>query len=176
MRYPVVLRIENYTGLIKSLAIKHWKRLPPSCKSWIDEEDFFHDGVFFARYSVMPYFDFRQASFSTILTIMLSQFYTHQIRMYTRQKRTPVELPEPRSNIISDKVISHDALIRLYWDASPFLKKYLEQWFFSIDGTAGVYKTKSFKKAKREFLKLSKKFGVDFKTCDRFVARRQSLS
>lgn len=171
------LRIENYERLIAGLALKHWKRLPPSTKSWIDVEDFINDGMMFARFNVLPYYKIKTAAFSTILQIMLDQYFMRQVESFRRQKRTPVELPTTNLQTTFDSVLAHHSLVELYWAASPKLRTYVYEWFFSGDGVDRLPKTGSvvFKRAKKEFRKLADKYGVTAHTCQAMFERRQSV-
>jgi len=173
-RFIAHLRIENYQGMVAGIALKHWKRLPKSTKVWIDADDFVNDGLMFARVKVLPYFDVKTAAFSTILTIMLEQFFMRTVDSYRRQKRTPVEIPIPKPQLIVDKVMNHQALVQLYWQSSPLLREYLFSWFFS-SGVDRIRESLPFKKARKEFLKLAPIYGVTPQIFSSLLERRQTV-
>ncbi len=164
---------ENYVGLVTKLAVKYWKALPVSAKIWVDVDDLINDGMLFARFEVMPYYDIATGnSFTTILTIALRQFYGRRIRDLGRQKRNLAEilLPIDENTFITpdhdgyDVIRSRYSMLKLYDTASPKLQRFIRSWFLNKSSPARI-RVSGFTKAKREFLELAPKFKVDINDC-----------
>ena len=177
-KFHVVLRMENYRGLVAELAIKYWRRLLPSTKAWVTEDDLLNDGMLFAREEIMPYFDVRKGcSFTTILTISLDHYYIRRVRDLSRLKRTPVDIPIVRNHGTVDIIASRMSMTKLYEEASPHLQHYIQIWFLSKQGPERIRPTSiPFRKAKKEFLKLAPKFSVDVEVCRILLEARKTRS
>lgn len=203
-KFPVVLRMENYTGLVTKVAIKYWRALPATAKLWIDVEDFVSEGMRFARFELMQSYDYRASSFTTFLTIALKQFYGRKIRDLNRQKRNRgIEInlddlerayddPEENTNTKTplgsavmlpmhnpyDVLTCRMSMLKLYDEASPRLQRYLKTWFLNKKPPEVVRVDVSFRKARREFLKLAPVFSVGESECKTLLddRRKKSLS
>lgn len=184
-KFQVVLRMENYVRLVTKIAVRYWKALPASAKSWIDYKDFVNEGMKFARFEIMPYYDIRRnTSFTTILTISLKRYYRMKLRDINRQKRQrgveiSLEDLEGVSKIpfkAPDITLSRISMQKLYLQASPELKKYLQVWFFNRNMPDRIRISAPFKRARREFLKLAPQFSISVHDCRNLLEDRKKRS
>ncbi len=174
MPYRVVLRVENYYGLIAEQAIKYWQSLPKDRKFWIDVEDFINDGLLFARHELMDQYDPRKAKFTTFLTVALKRFYLEQLIGFKRIKRVfpigkdhELEKVQPRIFVPNTplEIAGEVGMKKLREQASPMLKNYVDSWFYNPKGPAHIRYGVRFTKARKEFRALAPKYGVDYSTC-----------
>lgn len=175
------LRVENYIGVVKKLAWQNWQRLPKGAKCCIDPEDLFTEGMAFVRYSIMEDFDPNRGNrFMTLLYISLDRFYkTRGIELCRRKRTLPGPIDEeadpPAEDIqLLQSLSGEQGLLRVYSQASPMLRKYLESWFFSSNGPAKVFKySVPFTKASKEFRRLAMMSSLDINQCRAFLDRRR---
>ncbi len=81
MKAPSVVAV---SGLVKALAIKHWCKLPPHVKGFVDVEDFMQEGFTYVYFRYKKYNSRRRqrkAKFTTYIWTAL----THHYFDYSRQ-------------------------------------------------------------------------------------------
>lgn len=170
--------MENYSRLVAKIAIKYWQALPRQTKAWVEVDDFINDGLLFARFELLPHYDFTRTKFTTYLYKGLSRYFGSKLLELKRQKRTVVLEYQPPIIFVPNREIQmagEQALKSLYASASPMLQKYMKSWFFNEKGPARVRMGAGFTKAKKEFKKLAPVYGVDYTLCKAvFDARRAS--
>lgn len=185
-RRRFILRIENYLPLIIKISNQHWKRLPEQTRSWVDEKDFQQEGVIFAQAELMPHFEFsKQVKFSTYLFTSLNRFYSGYRESLTCEKRFQTaqvvawmyDQQLGRQEVEVRGINAYHTLQTIYDKSSTELQDCMEEWFFSRTGAPKIVTTSAkFKRVRREFLKLSRKYGIDESTCrDLLVAQRAGV-
>jgi hypothetical protein len=140
------VKLENYLPLVAKKAWSAWYKLPPQARTWNDPEDLIQDGILYARRKVLPNFNPRRANFLTFITISMENYYKNVLNEFFTQKRhscTTVPLNE-RYHIryrlgcravslcqideTEQEIQAVETLHKVFAEASPLLKKYLERW------------------------------------------------
>ena len=165
---PLVFRVENYIPLIRTIGRKHWKKLPNQVKLWIDCEDFIQDGIIFTR-TTMPKFNPRMGNkFSTYLFISLNRYFKARVESLGCESRRRTvaaiavlkEIDVAKRYLYVDGLDGLEALSKLYEEASPLLRSYMDTWFNDRGSTRAVTTSRGFKKAQREFIESAPRYGL----------------
>lgn len=173
------IRLENYLPLIAKIVRSYHRSLPESKKAWITVDDMLHDVIISVKVNLTPVYNPSKAQFTTILTIFTERWCMNFLKSHRRHKRDEgfaIPLDDMQYLLVGPSRMIDEGekkqLVSVYHVASPRLKLYMLQWFFSGEPIR-MYKGSRSREAIKELLKLCDMFHVTAETCRRFFVQRE---
>lgn len=179
LRRSHAIRLENYLPLIAKIVRSYYRSLPESKKAWITVDDMIHDVIITVKTDLVRHFDPDKAKFTTILTIFTERWCMNFLKSHRRRKRDEgfaIPLDDLQYLLVGPSFQIDEGeknqLVGVYRAASPRLKTYMLQWFFSGEPIR-LYKGSRSREAIKELLKLCTIFNVNAETCRRFFVQKE---
>jgi DNA-directed RNA polymerase specialized sigma24 family protein len=83
----MLIDLEQYTGLIVQLSLRYYRKVPPTCKRYLDPDDFVSMGTLRAWQVCPKWHKRRKIKFSTFLHTCLSNYFRDELAKLSAKRR-----------------------------------------------------------------------------------------